>query len=103
MEQQAQDRIHRLGQYKPIHVTRFIIGGTIEERILKLQVCAAPLLFSLSSSKMHIFNCLAGCQAPHISSVVPRQVDDQWLCECRRRSGWFLRAQWGATQRRLGG
>lgn len=38
MEQQAQDRIHRLGQFKPIHVTRFIIGGTIEERILKLQV-----------------------------------------------------------------
>ncbi len=37
MEQQAQDRIHRLGQYKPIHVTRFVIGGTIEERILKLQ------------------------------------------------------------------
>lgn len=37
MEQQAQDRIHRLGQYKPIHVTRFIIAGTIEERILKLQ------------------------------------------------------------------
>lgn len=35
---QAQDRIHRLGQYKPIHVTRFVIGGTIEERILKLQV-----------------------------------------------------------------
>lgn len=40
VEQQAQDRIHRLGQYKPIHVTRFIIGGTIEERILKLQVRA---------------------------------------------------------------
>ena len=38
MEQQAQDRIHRLGQYKPINVTRFIIAGTIEERILKLQV-----------------------------------------------------------------
>ncbi len=31
---------HRLcgaGQYKPIHAVRFIIGGTIEERILKLQ------------------------------------------------------------------
>ena len=40
VEQQAQDRIHRLGQYKPIHVTRFIIGGTIEERILKLQARA---------------------------------------------------------------
>jgi hypothetical protein len=44
VEQQAQDRIHRLGQYKPIAVTRFIIGGTIEERILKLQARAAPLL-----------------------------------------------------------
>lgn len=37
MEQQAQDRIHRLGQYKPIKVTRFIIKGSIEERILMLQ------------------------------------------------------------------
>lgn len=37
VEAQAQDRIHRLGQYKPIHAVRFIIGGTIEERILKLQ------------------------------------------------------------------
>ncbi|KAK9828076.1 hypothetical protein WJX81_000538 [Elliptochloris bilobata] len=37
VEAQAQDRIHRLGQHKPIDVTRFVIGGTIEERILKLQ------------------------------------------------------------------
>lgn len=37
MEQQAQDRIHRLGQYKPIKVTRFIIRGSVEERMLKLQ------------------------------------------------------------------
>lgn len=37
LQAQAQDRIHRLGQYKPIHVVRFVIGGTIEERILKLQ------------------------------------------------------------------
>ncbi|MEW5314236.1 MAG: hypothetical protein WDW38_005748 [Sanguina aurantia] len=36
-ESQAADRIHRLGQYKPITVVRFIIAGTIEERILKLQ------------------------------------------------------------------
>lgn len=42
MEQQAQDRIHRLGQYKPIHVTRFVIAGSIEERILKLQVTSLP-------------------------------------------------------------
>lgn len=37
VEQQAQDRIHRLGQYKPIRVVRFVIENTIEERILKLQ------------------------------------------------------------------
>ncbi len=29
--------LSRCLQYKPIHVTRFVIGGTIEERILKLQ------------------------------------------------------------------
>ena len=37
VEQQAQDRIHRMGQYKPVRVTRIVIGGTVEERILKLQ------------------------------------------------------------------
>lgn len=36
-ENQAIDRTHRLGQFKPITATRFIIAGTIEERILKLQ------------------------------------------------------------------
>ncbi|KAG2267341.1 hypothetical protein Bca52824_061896 [Brassica carinata] len=37
VERQAQDRIHRIGQYKPIRVVRFIIENTVEERILKLQ------------------------------------------------------------------
>ena len=37
VEQQAMDRVHRLGQYRPIHCTRFIVEGTIEERIVKLQ------------------------------------------------------------------
>uniref|UniRef100_A0A5B7BR46 Putative DNA repair protein RAD16 n=1 Tax=Davidia involucrata TaxID=16924 RepID=A0A5B7BR46_DAVIN len=37
VEQQAQDRIHRIGQYKPIRIVRFVIEKTIEERILKLQ------------------------------------------------------------------
>lgn len=36
-EQQAIDRVHRLGQKKPVVVTRFIIANTIEERILELQ------------------------------------------------------------------
>ncbi|KAI3457330.1 hypothetical protein Pfo_013993 [Paulownia fortunei] len=37
VERQAQDRIHRIGQYKPIRIVRFIIENSIEERILKLQ------------------------------------------------------------------
>ncbi|KAI3951199.1 hypothetical protein MKW92_011053 [Papaver armeniacum] len=37
VESQAQDRIHRIGQYKPIRIVRFIIESTVEERILKLQ------------------------------------------------------------------
>ena len=32
------DRVHRLGQYRPMRCVRFVLGGTIEERILKLQV-----------------------------------------------------------------
>ncbi|KAL1209582.1 Helicase-like transcription factor CHR28 [Cardamine amara subsp. amara] len=37
VERQAQDRIHRIGQYKPIRIVRFIIENTVEERILSLQ------------------------------------------------------------------
>jgi DNA repair protein RAD16 len=37
VERQAQDRIHRIGQYKPIRIVRFVIQNTIEERILQLQ------------------------------------------------------------------
>ena len=37
VEQQAQDRIHRLGQHKPIKTIHLIAAGTIEERIMKLQ------------------------------------------------------------------
>jgi SNF2 family DNA or RNA helicase len=36
-EDQAIDRVHRLGQTKPVHVTRFIIKDSIEERIMELQ------------------------------------------------------------------
>ncbi|XP_057963175.1 helicase-like transcription factor CHR27 isoform X2 [Malania oleifera] len=37
VERQAFDRIHRIGQYKPIRIVRFIIKNSVEERILKLQ------------------------------------------------------------------
>ncbi|XP_062189121.1 ATP-dependent helicase rhp16-like isoform X2 [Phragmites australis] len=37
VESQAQDRIHRIGQFKPIRSVRFVIKDTVEERILQLQ------------------------------------------------------------------
>lgn len=36
-EQQAQDRIHRIGQDKPVFVHRLICEATVEEQILELQ------------------------------------------------------------------
>ncbi|KAI4341024.1 hypothetical protein MLD38_025800 [Melastoma candidum] len=45
VEQQAQDRIHRIGQYKPIRIIRFVIENTIEVRILKLQEKKELLVF----------------------------------------------------------
>lgn len=34
---QACDRVHRLGQTKPVQTTRFIIEHSIEENMLKIQ------------------------------------------------------------------
>ena len=36
-EDQAIDRCHRIGQRRPVNVTRFIIEDSVEERILKIQ------------------------------------------------------------------
>lgn len=37
IEQQAIDRVHRLGQNKEVYVTRYIIRGTVEKRIMKIR------------------------------------------------------------------
>lgn len=37
-EYQALDRTHRLGQHRSITAVRFIVRGTVEERIVALQV-----------------------------------------------------------------
>src|SRR5436190_21559859 len=37
IEAQAIDRIHRIGQLKPVQVHRILIQGTVEDRILALQ------------------------------------------------------------------
>lgn len=38
-DQQAIDRIHRLGQTKPVTVVRFLTANSVEESILEMQVC----------------------------------------------------------------
>ncbi|KAJ3333856.1 DNA repair protein rad16, partial [Gonapodya sp. JEL0774] len=38
VEEQAMDRIHRLGQHRPIKITRIIIENSIESRIIQLQL-----------------------------------------------------------------
>ena len=37
-EDQAVDRAHRIGQTRPVTVTRFTVNSTVEDRILALQV-----------------------------------------------------------------
>lgn len=37
VEEQAIDRVYRIGQRKKVRVVRFIAAGTIEESVLKLQ------------------------------------------------------------------
>lgn len=37
MEDQAQDRTHRLGQTREVHVYRFVTEKTVEEALLRLQ------------------------------------------------------------------
>lgn len=36
-EEQAIDRAHRIGQERTVHVTRLVVPGTVEDRILNLQ------------------------------------------------------------------
>lgn len=88
VEMQAQDRIHRLGQYKPIHVTRFVIAGSIEERILKLQ-----------EKKLAIFQGTVGKDADALarqrmtsSSCLRERWCFQLLAPCPR--GWTYQEAW---------
>lgn len=43
-EQQAVDRIHRIGQDKEVHVYRLVAEGTIEEKVMQLKESKAALI-----------------------------------------------------------
>jgi len=53
VENQAFDRVHRLGQQKDVEIYRLIISQTVEARVLELQkrkVCQGILYASFVSS-----------------------------------------------------
>jgi DNA repair protein RAD16 len=48
------DRIHRLGQHRPIRVTRLIIENSIESRIVQLQEKKSALVDSTVGKLVYI-------------------------------------------------
>lgn len=37
------DRVHRLGQTRPVRVVRFVVEASVEERIMELQAAKSAL------------------------------------------------------------
>ena len=64
VEDQATDRVHRIGQHRPVTVYRLVTENTVEEKILKLHETKRDLADSLldgtdSSSKLSADDLLA--------------------------------------------
>jgi SNF2 family DNA or RNA helicase len=53
-EDQAVDRAHRIGQTRPVTVSRLTVKDTVEDRILALQVIILVKVLLL----IHLFPCL---------------------------------------------
>ena len=58
VEQQATDRTHRIGQEKPVFVTKLIARDTVEEKILLLQQRKRDLVDQIISAEGGVFKAL---------------------------------------------
>jgi Helicase conserved C-terminal domain. len=58
VEEQATDRVYRIGQQNKVHVLKLITKGTIEEKIFKLQRKKKELSDSVITSKEVFINTL---------------------------------------------
>ncbi|KAJ3048592.1 DNA helicase rad5 [Rhizophlyctis rosea] len=62
VEKQAVDRVHRLGQTLPVEVLRFIMAGTVEEKMLAIQQRKSELAGAVTSpeeSKLRLEDLMA--------------------------------------------
>ncbi len=58
VEMQAADRAHRIGQDKPVFIYRFIMRGSVEEKILQLQAAKRDLVAQIIQTDTGLFKSL---------------------------------------------
>ena len=63
VENQATDRVHRIGQDKDVMVYRLITKGTLEEAIDAISKRKSPLCWGLFLWKNFPPRCIAACKA----------------------------------------
>ena len=60
VEMQASDRVHRIGQPKPVFIYKIIARDTVEEKILQLQEKKRALVKNLIATESSFFKSLTG-------------------------------------------
>ena len=74
VENQAVDRIHRIGQTRPVKVHRIVIGNTVEDRILLLQERVFPGQTSLISRNERLLRMLWQRMRPKLFRAYHREI-----------------------------